>query len=134
MSASLTTQRMQRTMLAASPDVLALVPADHILDTGARPEVWPSVIIGEDQELPADDVVGRYSTIYSTLHVWSREGGIADAKIIAGAVRKALHRQTWQLGGYKCIDTKFQSARFLRDPDGKTAHGVVTFVSIVEEL
>ena len=134
MSAALATQSAQRGLLVGSSAVTALVPADSILDTGTRPEGFPRIIVGEDQELPADEVVGRYTTIFSTLHIWSHGDGLAGAKAIAGVVRSALHMSLWQRDGYRCIDAKFQNARYVRDPDGETAHGIVTIQSVVEAL
>lgn len=134
MSASLAFQKFARASLAADAGVTALVPANHIVDANARPEVYPRINLGEDQELPADDVVGRYTNLVSTFHVWSREPGLAVAKAIADAIKRALRLQLWTLGNYRCIDCKFQTARFIRDPDGLTAHGIVTFESVIEEL
>lgn len=134
MSAALAFQKVARTKLATDAAVTVLVPAANIFDTNSRPETWPRIVLGEDQELPADDVVGRYTRLYSTLHVWNREPGLAEAKAIADAIRRALRGQLWTLGNYRCIDCRFDGARFLRDPDGETAHGVVTFESVIEEL
>ena len=133
-SASLAFQTFARTTLAADNAVIALVPATNILDVNGRPEVFPRINLGEDQELPADDVVGRYTQLTSTFHIWSREPGLAVAKAIADTIRRALRLKLWMLSGYRCCDCKFASARYIRDPDGITAHGIVTFESLIEEL
>jgi hypothetical protein len=137
MSASLTFQKFARAALIADLDVTALVPADNIVDANARPEIYPRINLGEDQELPADEIVSRYTTVISTLHVWVREPGLATAKAIAGEVRRVLNRPSrlvFEANGYRCIDSRFASARFIRDPDGITAHGIVTFESVIEEI
>jgi hypothetical protein len=134
MSASLAFQAWARGHLVADTAVTALLPAANIFDSNGRPEVTPRVALGEDQELPADDVVGRYTRLFATLHVWQQEPGLAGVKAIAGALRVSLRRQRWESGGYRCNDLRFESARFLRDPDGVTAHGVVTFRVLLEEL
>jgi len=134
MSVSLAFQKVARTKLAADETVTALVPAANIVDANARPEVFPRINLGEDQELPADEVVGRYTRLASTFHVWNREPGLAGVKEIADAIKRALRGQLWTLGNYQCIDCRFESARFVRDPDGQTAHGIVTFESVIEEL
>lgn len=133
MSASLAFQLAARSILLANSDVIALVPAGNIIDANGRPEVFPRINIGEDQELPADDVVGRYTHLLATMHIWNREPGLEGAKAITGAVRRALIRQTWTRGNYCCFDTRLQSARYLRDPDGLTAHGVITFEARIED-
>jgi hypothetical protein len=107
------------------------------VDANARPEVFPRINLGEDQELPADDVVTRYTTVIATLHVWVREPGLATAKAIAGEVRRVLNRPSrlvFERDGYRCIDCRFASFRAIRDPDGATAHGIVTFESVIEEI
>jgi len=133
MSASLAFQQAARGILIANSDVTALVPAANILDANYEPEAFPRLVIGEDQELPADDVVNRYTKLNSTFHIWTREPGLAGAKAIAGAVRKALVLTNWTQNGYVNIRTMLVSARYLRDPDGQTAHGVVTFESLIQD-
>lgn len=133
-SASLAFQTFARITLAADTAVTTLVPASNIMDANGRPEVVPRINLGEDQELPADDVVGRYTQLASTFHVWSREPGLAGAKAIADTIKRSLRLKLWTLGNYRCVDCKFASARFIRDPDGETAHGIVTFESLIEEL
>jgi hypothetical protein len=134
MSAALAFQKGARLVLATESAVVELVPEDRILDTNARPEGFPRIVLGEDQEFPADDVVGRYSNVFATFHVWTQEPGLAQAKEIAGIVRTALTRLRWEKDGFRCLNTKFQSARFLRDPDGKTGHAIVTFLAVMEEI
>jgi hypothetical protein len=137
MSASLAFQKFARGALVADVSLRALVPADNIVDSNARPEVFPRINLGEDQELPADEIVSRYTTVIATLHVWVREPGLVTAKAIAGEVRRVLNRPSrlvFEANGYRCIDCKFASARFVRDPDGVTAHGIITFESIIEEI
>ena len=134
MSASLAFQTAARLALVGDPGLIALVPADYVLDANGRPDTDPRVILGEDQELPGDDVVGRYTELYATMHVWSKEPGVKRAKLIVSAMRRVLNGQRWNDGSYRCLDTRFQSARFLRDPDGESTHGVVTFKAVLEQL
>lgn len=133
MSASLAFQLAARAILLANSDVIALIPADNIIDANGRPELFPRINMGEDQEFPADDVVGRYTRLLATMHVWVREPGLVGAKTITSAVRKALILQRWNRDGLFCIDTRLQTARYLRDPDGLTAHGVITFEALIED-
>jgi hypothetical protein len=133
MSASLAFQLAARGILIANSAVTALIPATNIIDANGQPELFPRINMGEDQELPADEVVGRYTHLLATMHVWVREPGLAGAKAIAGAMRKALILQTWTQNGFCCIDTRLQTARYLRDPDGLTSHGVITFAALIED-
>jgi len=133
MSASLAFQIAARAILIANADVIALIPAANIMDANGQPELLPRINMGEDQEIPADDVVGRYTRLLATMHVWNREPGLEGVKAITSAVRKALILQTWTQNGFCCIDTRLVSARYLRDPDGLTAHGVITFQALIED-
>lgn len=137
MSASLVFQKFQRATLIADEAVTALVSSDKIVDANGRPEVFPRINLGEDQELPADDIVGTYTQLTSTIHIWSREPGLEGAKAIAGAIRRALNMPNifvFEGDGYRCTDCRFASARFIRDPDKQTAHGIVTVEALIEEL
>lgn len=136
MSASLAAQKAQRARLIADAGVTALVPADNIIDASGPFDRYPSIILGEDQELPLGDTprVDRFCTVHSTLHVWSREPGLANAKRIAGAVRASLVNATWTIDGWQCLATEFESSRFLRDPDGETAHGVIVFTQTLQRV
>lgn len=133
MSASLAFQQAARAILIANSDVTALVPAANILDANFEPEAFPRIQIGEDLELPADDVVNRYTKLSSTFHIWTREPGLAASKAIAGAVRKALVLTSWTQNNYTCIRTMLTSIRYLRDPDGQTAQAVITFESLIQD-
>ena len=134
MSASLALQKAIRTRLVGTPAVVALVPASSILDRNARPAPDPSIILGEDQELDADRIARDVVRIYSTLHVWKKEQGLVGVKAIAGAVRSALQNGRLEMdAGFHCGDCVVTSTRFLRDPDGETAHGVLTVGALVRE-
>jgi hypothetical protein len=127
MSASLAFQKVARALLTADSDLVSLVPADNIVDANARPEVYPKIVLGQDQELPADGTVfGRYTNLFADIHIWVEEPGLAGAKTIAGVIRRVLRDRLWEQDGYRGIDTRFGSARFIRDPDGEHSHGIVT--------
>src|SRR5690606_20915740 len=52
MEPSLALQKAIRARLIGTPAVTALVPAANMLDKNSRPEVFPSIIIGEAQTVP----------------------------------------------------------------------------------
>lgn len=91
---------------------------------------FPHVVIGEDQVIGDDVPCGAASTIIVTVHVLAREttpaGSRLKAKAIAAAVRAALTVQL-TVTGQQMIDWTFDGARHLTDPDGLTAHSVLTF-------
>jgi hypothetical protein len=129
-------QKALRARLIATSAVTTLVPADSILDRNERPAPDPSIIIGEDQVIDDGDMIDRsVSRIVSTLHVWKKEGGLSGVKAIASAVRDAIRQGRLVLEtGAQCVDCRVSDSRFLRDPDGLTAHGVVTVETMVREV
>jgi hypothetical protein len=132
-SPSLTVQKAIRSRLAADAGVVALVPAAAIADRHGLPASFPSIVLGEDVETPANlDLARRGTIVASTLHIWTREAGTAGAKAIVNAVRWALDVDL-VLDSLDLVDQRVTGARFLRDPDGKTAHGILTFSTTVME-
>lgn len=127
---SLDLQKAVRARLAADSGLTALV-SGRVYDTAALPTVFPSVIIGEDQTAlnAASDYDG--SEVFMTMHVWSRDVGLGETKRIVGALRTALHAPL-TADDHRIAVLAFENARYLRDPDGKTHHGVATFRALVE--
>ncbi|MGE0853647.1 MAG: DUF3168 domain-containing protein [Hyphomicrobiaceae bacterium] len=137
MTASLAVQKAVRARLVASNGVTSLVPEENILDTNQRPAPSPSILLGEAQDVDANRTLARdFTSVFLTMHIWQREPSLVGVKMIAGAVRRALGRLTrldLDDEDFVCCDFRFESARFLRDPDGEMAHGVVTFVALIQE-
>ncbi|MEQ8446918.1 MAG: DUF3168 domain-containing protein [Pelagibacterium sp.] len=135
MSASLAMQKALRDRLIGTAAVTDLVPATSILDRNARPNPDPSIIIGEGQELPGDDIARKKLDLVFDLHVWKKEAGLTGVKAIAGAMRTAIHSSRPPMpAGYHCGDCFVMGARYLRDPDGETSHAVVTVSAMVGEV
>jgi hypothetical protein len=130
---SLELQKAIRARLLASAGLIALVPADNVLDSNGRPERLPGVNIGEGQT-----VYRRFdSTCYATLHVWVQEAGLTGSKAIASAIVAALHvdaqiEGVLNLENFICHDLRVTQTQFLRDPHGSYSHGVVTVAGIMK--
>lgn len=135
MTPELALQKALRSRLSSSGDVVALVPAASILDRSERPNPRPSIIIGEGQSVDEGESIARtLARIYTDLHIWVEEPSTEISKRISGAVRKAIHSANLQLDtGFHCADCRVRGSRFLRDPDGKTSHAVVTVDALVQE-
>jgi hypothetical protein len=130
---SLDLQKGIRARLLASADLLALVPADNVLDSTGRPERLPGVNIGEGQTL-----YKRFSsTTHATLHIWVQEPGLTTSKQIASVIVAAV-RIDAQIEGvlilenFVCHDLRVTQTRFLRDPHGSYSHGIVTVAGIMK--
>ena len=135
MSAALAVQIAVRDRLTSATDVVALVPADNIVDINSRPAPDPAIILGEGQEIEGDRIDRRDSRVFLDLHIWKKEPGLEGVKAIAGAIRSALRSpKLGTASGFHFGDCRVSSARFLRDPDGETAHAVVTVEALVNEV
>src|SRR5665647_2865321 len=123
---SLDLQKGIRARLLASADLMALVPADNVLDSTGRPELMPAVGIGEGQTI----FKRFYSTTHATLHVWMQEPGLTGSKAIASAIVAALTidaqiNGVLRLDNFICLDLRVTQTRFMRDVHGSYSHGVV---------
>lgn len=135
MSASLALQKAIRLRLVGTSAVTDLVPAASILDRNARPNPDPAIIIGEDQTTDESRIARDAVRIYSTLHLWKKEPGLEGVKAIAGAIGAAIRTGRLVLDeGFHCGDCYVSGERFIRDPDGETAHGIITVESLVSEV
>jgi hypothetical protein len=130
---SLDLQKAIRARLSASADLTALVPPDNIVDATGRPEVMPTVNIGEGQT-----VFRRFdSSAYATVHVWFQEPGLVSAKAAVAAIVDAL-RVDAQISGvlrldnFTCHDLAITQTRLMRDPHGSYSHGIVTVAGIMK--
>jgi hypothetical protein len=124
-----------RLRLTSTQLVTDLVGAANILDRNSLPAPDPSIVMGEHQELPGEDIDRTQFEIVSTIHAWKKEPSLAGVRAIALAIRIALQSSPLVLAaGYHCGDCHVTDIRALRDPDGKTSHAVITVTSIVAEL
>lgn len=133
---NLALQKVIGQRLVSSADVLALVPADNILDATARPERMPCILLGEGQT-----VNRRFNaTSYVTLHICASEAGLVTAKEIGSAVVGALtfdaevERSVLHLDGFVCHDLAVTNLQYMCDPSGPFSHGVVTVAGIVKAV
>jgi hypothetical protein len=126
-------QKAIRSLLLDSDDVMALIPADHILDVTGRPERSPSIVLGEGQT-----VFQRFSsTAYADLHVWAQETGLETSKRIADAVIDAISIDAQidgvlRLDGFVCHDLSVERTRYLRDPHGSYSHAIISAAAIMK--
>ncbi|MDR7147053.1 DUF3168 domain-containing protein [Rhizobium sp. BE258] len=136
MTAELALQKALYDRLLSETGVTSLVPATNIRDRSQRPVINPSIIIGEMTARDDGDAISRNRVhVYADLHVWKKEEGTTGVKAVGGAIRAAVKRGRLLLdAGFHCVDAFVSGVRVLRDPDGETAHAVVTVEAIVQEL
>ncbi|KAF0172878.1 MAG: hypothetical protein FD162_2155 [Rhodobacteraceae bacterium] len=126
MSANLALQKALRAVMVGRAELVALVPAASILDRNARPTPSPSIILGETQELDGGFANGGSVQIVHTLHLWKEEVSLAGVRAIGWQIRQALRAGRVALEGGFVLAGWTSTARYIRDPDGVTSHGIVT--------
>jgi hypothetical protein len=136
MSAELALQKAIRARLVSLSDITTVVPAANILDRNERPNPRPSIVIGEGQSVDEGESIARTLTrVYLDLHVWVEELSTETSKRIAGAIRKAVSSGKFPpVDGFHFADCRVRGSRFMRDPDGKTSHAIVTIDALVQEV
>lgn len=92
---------------------------------------FPYVTIGDDQVVDDSTTCGEAYELFATVHVWSRDVGKAAPKLLAAAIREALDAPI-EIEGFAVVVHEFNDARFFREPDGVTEHGVLTFRYLVD--
>lgn len=130
---SLAIQTLLYARLIADPAVTTLVPVANISDRSSLPTVFPSIIIGEGVTLYSDRYDSFHEAVSATVHVWTEETGLVQAKEIAGAVRAALRDAPWATADHTCHGVTMSSGRFLRDPSGEHGHAVLHVDAILQE-
>lgn len=111
--------------LKAAPAVAAIVNG-RIYDGVPTNAVKPYVSFGPFQMLPehADCLDGGESFI--TLDGWAGGPDTVQAKQLGAAIAVALDEAVLTLDGQRLVGIAIEQTQYLREPDGITAHAVVT--------
>jgi hypothetical protein len=113
------------TTLRAAPGLTSIVAG--IYDRPPQGTDYPYVVIGDDTSIPfeADDMVGEECTL--TIHVWSRQHGRAEAKLIMAQIYDALNRVAFDITDGYILDCMYDFSDTVREGDGTTVHGIIRF-------
>ena len=132
---ALALQTAIRAALVATPDVLALVPADHIRAGATRPDKMPSIVLADAQTefLGCASGSQRLARVFLTLHMWAQEDGADTARQIGAAVYQALEFGPPDSAGIAVDDWQLPRMVWLRDPKPELSltHGVMTLEAVV---
>lgn len=132
-SASADLQKLIFDRLVADVGVHAIV-ADRIFDNRPDAATFPCVTFGPSDviEDDAECITGLVETIQ--LDCWARSNArIGAVKPLVNAVKKALHLYHVEPPNSALVELRVTALRAFMDPDGLTAHGVVTVQAIMEE-
>ena len=102
-----------------------------VYDDVLEGSTYPFVEIGNETAIDysTKDADGAEYTV--TLHVWSQYAGSKEAKQIMDRIHDLLHNSSLSVTGFNLINLRFEFSDILRDPDGKTRHGVMRFRAII---
>jgi hypothetical protein len=123
---------LQKAMVGAMRNMVPPVSGGRIYDQVPAQPVFPYVTVGDVQVLPdkADCIDG--SETFPQVDVWTRSTGYPETKQIATDVLAALDDQPLDVDGFNLVVFEFTEVRYLRDPDGLTRHGVLTFHGLLQ--
>lgn len=112
-------------LIASGP--LAAFVSTRIFDEVPPGSLFPYITISDAQVLDDGNTCeSEMFEIFTDIHVWSRTVGLMEAKRISGLVRTALMALE-AVTDWLVVVVEFRGARHGFDPDGLTAHSVVTF-------
>lgn len=91
---------------------------------------YPYVIIGEDQVIDDSTECAESSEVVTTVHAWARveddvNASRRQAKAMAGEIRRIV-KSIAAVPGFDLVLVEFEDTRHLTDPDGLTAHSVIS--------
>lgn len=93
---------------------------------------FPYLVIGDGTTLEAGTDTGRGSFHRLTLHAWSRARGAGECRAVMDAVHGVLHEAAVAISGRTLTYLRFVGSDVLREPDGRTRHGVIRFIARTE--
>lgn len=113
---------------------LAAVIGVRVYDNVPARATYPYVSLGESDIVPADSYLIPARDETCQIDVWSKQHGKKiEAALIVDLVRAAFKDWTTDIGDNALVSVTLGLSRVLRDPDGKTAHGVVQITGRIEE-
>lgn len=104
----------------------ASIAGGRVYDRVPPNPTFPYVTVGDEVVVDDGDGCAELFDVSIDIHVWSRVPGQVEAKQIGEAVRVAL-TPALVVSDYAVILHEFETSRVIRDPDGLTAHAVITF-------
>ncbi len=118
-------------VLRANAPVAALVGA-RVYDSVPPTPTFPYVALGDVQVIPdkADCIDGV--EVFAQIDGWSRAVGYPEVKRIGAAIVAALDDQPVTVTGYDVVVFEIENIQYLRDPDGLTRHGALTFRALLQ--
>lgn len=127
-------QKAVRAALLADAAVAAVVgtavrDGQPLAEVGSQITFGPSDYVLEDM----DCIAARVETIQLDCWVRDASGALHPARALADKVKAALHGAELALDTHALALMRVVGVRAMMDPDGLTAHAIVTVEALVEE-
>lgn len=106
--------------------------AGRVFDRVAPAPTFPYLHVADWQVVQDDADCIAAVEVYFNVHVWSRVPGRTEASHIAASVVASLHEAETDLPDHGLVLLNHRDTRFLADPDGLTAHAVITFRALMD--
>jgi hypothetical protein len=110
----------------------ALGDPARLYDNHPADPAFPFVTIGSVDTRPADSADAPALAHTITLHVWSRQGGKADALAALAALRASLHLGQLTLAGARLVLLRAVASHVGNAGDARAIEGVLTLEAITE--
>ena len=120
--------------LSTDSALAALLGGAKVYDEPPRAAAFPYVTLGETRIADWSTGSDTGEEHQLTLHAWSRQGGHAQAHMIAGALLQALDDAPQTLTDHRLVNFRFAVADVRREADGRTYHALVRFRAVTEPL
>ena len=103
----------------------------NVFDDVPEETAFPLVVLGEDTtvDFSTKDLIGSETTI--NIDVFSRYRGSKETKEIMDRIHSLLHDSSLTVSGVNLINLRFEFSDVIRDPDGITRHGIMSFRAII---
>jgi len=98
-----------------------------VLDDHPTNELFPYVTIGVVNSVPDECLIEQGAEISMQVDIWSIQPGMQEIQQIMDAVVDTLQHQRLAELGEQWVDTAWELGEVLREPDGRTRHGVLRF-------
>ena len=117
--------------LTGDSALMAMITGVH--DHVPQETAFPYVTIGEASAVDWRTVGHDGMELTLALHVWSRERGRREAKLVLAEIHRILNDAKLTVPGHVLVWLHFESAEFLQSADGVTYDGVARYNAITHE-
>jgi hypothetical protein len=124
MQASFTSDLFSR--MSNDVTIISLV-ADRVYDDVPKDTAFPYITLGDDTWNDGGDKSNSGHEVTVTIHTWSQYNGRLETLRLQDALYNLIHEKTIPLSVGQVVLSRLEYSTVMRDPDGRTQHGVQRF-------